>query len=193
MFNEYGPTEAVVGCMIHEAGPDALGDTADVPIGRPAPGVALRIVDRGLNGCRSAYRGSCCISHDGLTSGYLADLAIDEPFVWLDDVRWYRSGDLVRLADAATLVYLGRIDEQIKTGGIRLEPTEVGHALTAHPAIERAVVRLWSPPSVRRSAAFGVGSPRTSRASGSTTRGCAPPATRSSASEQAADLLRHSG
>ncbi len=51
----------------------------------------------------------------------------------------------MRLADDATLVYHGRIDEQIKTGGIRLEPVEVEHALAAHPAIERAAVRLWSP------------------------------------------------
>ncbi len=145
VFNEYGPTEAVVGCMIHEVDRETQSDAADVPIGRPAPGVALRIVDRSLNEVPIGAPGELLISHAGMTSGYLADIEIDDPFVRIDDTRWYRSGDLVRLADASTLVYLGRIDEQIKTGGIRLEPTEVEHALTAHPAIERAAVRLWSP------------------------------------------------
>ena len=145
IFNEYGPTEAVVGCMIHEADLDEIGDAADVPIGRPAPGVSLRIVDRALADVPVGALGELLISHAGVTSGYLDDETTDDPFVHVDGIRWYRSGDLVRLADDSTLVYHGRIDEQIKTGGVRLEPVEVEAALAAHPAIERAAVRLWSP------------------------------------------------
>ncbi|MEL6984010.1 MAG: phosphopantetheine-binding protein, partial [Actinomycetota bacterium] len=62
-----------------------------------------------------------------------------------EDRRWYRSGDLVRLQDPERLVYLGRLDEQIKVGGVRLEPMEVEEALAAHPAIDSCAVRLWSP------------------------------------------------
>ena len=143
IFNEYGPTEAVVGCMIHEAVLADLDGSSEVPIGRPAPGVTLRVVDEYLQRVPLGSPGELCISHVGLTPGYLG--GDDEAFVEMDGERFYRSGDLVRMADERTLVYLGRIDEQVKVGGIRLEPTEVEAALTAHPAIERAAVRLWSP------------------------------------------------
>ncbi|MEM7284819.1 MAG: amino acid adenylation domain-containing protein [Actinomycetota bacterium] len=145
IFNEYGPTEAVVGCMIHEASADELGERPEVPIGRPAPGVSLRVVDAHLRRVPIGAQGELLIAHDGLTSGYLGGTVGADPFVQLDGHRWYRSGDLVRLADEETLIYLGRIDEQVKVGGIRLEPVEVEAALERHPAVRAAAVRLWSP------------------------------------------------
>ncbi|MGI9612289.1 MAG: AMP-binding protein, partial [Acidimicrobiales bacterium] len=175
VFNEYGPTEAVVGCMIHRADPSRLHEYPDVPIGVPAPGVELRIVGEDLSRVPVGAAGELCISHPGVTAGYLSDDTRAEdstadvstadgtplagPFVQLDGRRFYRSGDLVRVADTnlagnpapANLVahYLGRIDEQVKIGGIRLEPNEVADALTEHPAIDRAAVRLWSPAARR--------------------------------------------
>ena len=157
IFNEYGPTEAVVGCMIHQVEPQHLADDHEVPIGAPAPGVTLRIVGPELERVPLGSVGELCIAHPGLTSGYLRDrtegpLASaapgSSPFVELDGQRFYRSGDLVRLADPRTATYLGRIDEQVKVGGIRLEPTEVEDALATHPAISRAAVRLWTPKPV---------------------------------------------
>ncbi|MDH4364251.1 MAG: AMP-binding protein, partial [Acidimicrobiia bacterium] len=149
IFNEYGPTEAVVGCMIHQVDPECLTDHQEVPIGRPAPGVTLRIVGPGLQRLPLGAAGELLIASPGLTAGYLgteAGVTGDSgPFVELDGQRFYRSGDLVRLADPETGIYLGRIDEQVKVGGIRLEPTEVEDALVAHPAIAAAAVRLWSP------------------------------------------------
>ncbi len=154
IFNEYGPTEAVVGCMIHELDSAALDDHDEVPIGAPAPGVTLRVVGPQLQRVPIGSAGELCISHRGLTSGYLRNELTpqtdktqrpDDPFVLIDGHRFYRSGDLVRLATPDSLVFLGRIDEQVKVGGIRLEPTEVEEALAAHPAIRQAAVRLWSP------------------------------------------------
>ena len=145
LFNEYGPTEAVVGCMIHEVDGDELERWAEVPIGRPAPGVSLRVVDDHLVDVPLGGQGELLISHVGLTAGYLGGADAADPFVELDGRRWYRSGDLVRMADDQTLVYLGRIDEQVKVGGIRLEPIEVEHALERHPTVARAAVRLWTP------------------------------------------------
>lgn len=144
LFNEYGPTEAVVGCMIHEVTPDELARWAEVPIGRPAPGVSLRVVDDHLVEVPLGGQGELLIAHVGLTSGYLGGTDGRDPFIELDGRRWYRSGDLVRMADDATMVYLGRIDEQVKVGGIRLEPIEVEHALERHPTVARAAVRLWN-------------------------------------------------
>ncbi|MGF1598328.1 MAG: amino acid adenylation domain-containing protein [Acidimicrobiales bacterium] len=145
MFNEYGPTEAVVGCMIHRVEPAHPGDGPEVPIGGPAPGVTLRIVGPGLGDVPIGAAGELLIAGDGLTSGYLDPEHDEGRFVVVDGRRFYRSGDLVRLVDPDTAVYLGRVDEQVKVGGIRLEPTEVEEALRAHPAIEAAAVRLWRP------------------------------------------------
>ncbi len=147
MFNEYGPTEAVVGCMIHEVTQaDLDSDEVDVPIGRPAPNVSLRIVDRLGQPVPVGIAGELAISSPGLTAGYLvAPEGERNPFVEIDGQRAYLSGDLVRLLDDNTAVYHGRLDEQIKVGGIRLEPVEVEQALARHPAIERAAVRLWAP------------------------------------------------
>lgn len=148
IFNEYGPTEAVVGCMIHEVHEDELSRWSEVPIGGPAPGVHLRVVDDDLTDVPFGGQGELLIAHVGLTDGYLDGASGDSsPFVELDGRRWYRSGDLVRMVDDETLVYLGRIDEQVKVGGIRLEPIEVEHALERHPSVARAAVRLWSPPA----------------------------------------------
>lgn len=147
IFNEYGPTEAVVGCMVHETDPDGLDRRPEVPIGRPAPGVTLVVVDDTMRRVPTGAQGELCIAHVGLTAGYLdgPDAHDGGPFVEIDGRRFYRSGDLVRMADDETLVYLGRIDDQVKVGGIRLEPLEVADALERHPAVRRAVVGLWAP------------------------------------------------
>ncbi len=157
IFNEYGPTEAVVGCMIHQVDRTELDSMADVPIGVPAPGVSLAVLDEHLKRVPIGAPGELCISHRGVTAGYLGSEGADtaaapaddnssaSPFVEIDGRRYYRSGDLVRLNEDDKLVYLGRKDEQLKVGGIRLDPIEVEQAITAHPAIGRSAVRLWSP------------------------------------------------
>ena len=143
IFNEYGPTEAVVGCMIHEWNPDEFPGCPDVPIGRPAPGVGLRVLDRSGHDVPPGAIGELHIAHPGLTVGYLdGDLSA---FSSARGRRWYRSGDLVRMLDDSTLVYLRRVDEQLKVGGIRLDPSEIEAALELHPAVRRAAVRAWSP------------------------------------------------
>lgn len=147
VFNEYGPTEAVVGCMIHRAESSELNEGPDIPIGIPAPGVELRIVNAGGARVPIGAIGELVIAHDGVTQGYVSEPSAEfaSPFIELDGIRFYRSGDLVRLRDAHRLEYHGRVDTQIKVGGRRLDPLEVEEALVAHPAISRAAVRLWSP------------------------------------------------
>ncbi len=144
IFNEYGPTEAVVGCMIHRFDV-RTSVTSAVPIGRPAPGVTLRIVDPGGHEVPRGVAGELLISSDGLSPGYLGQPRNTAPFHEVDGRRWYASGDVVRHAGSEGAVYLGRVDDQIKLNGVRLEPAEVGAALESHPGISRAVVRLWQP------------------------------------------------
>lgn len=145
IFNEYGPTEAVVGCMIHRVDPHTLADHGSVSIGTPAPGVELRVVDADDRRVAVGVAGELLIASPGLFAGYLVDEKPDRPFVLLDGTRFYRSGDLVVRDSSMQLTYVGRVDDQLKVGGIRVDPHEIESALQAHPAVERAVVRLWSP------------------------------------------------
>lgn len=162
VFNEYGPTEAVVGCMIHRVGSDEIDGLSAVSIGRPAPGVELRVVDASDQRVPVGVTGELLIAHAGLTAGYLDDAGGQtgpDPFVDLDGTRFYRSGDLVVRDETCRLTYQGRADEQLKVGGVRLDPLEVEHALSLHPAIERAAVRQWLPsdlPTLHRCVRCGL-------------------------------------
>ncbi|MCC6436795.1 MAG: amino acid adenylation domain-containing protein [Acidimicrobiales bacterium] len=148
VFNEYGPTEAVVGCMVHRFDPER-DRGADVPIGVPAPGVRLFVLDPYGHVAPSGVPGELHIARPGMAAGYrnrpelTAERFIAVP--QLDADRLYRSGDLVRFVDANTMEFLGRIDEQLKVNGVRLEPAEVEAALLSHPRVAQAAVRLWSP------------------------------------------------
>jgi amino acid adenylation domain-containing protein len=168
IFNEYGPTEAVVGCMVHRF--DEARDTGpDVPIGVPAPGVRLVVLDDGGDLVPGGVPGELHINRPGMAAGYHARPELTaERFVERPQFGpgvLYRSGDLVRFTGAGILTYLGRIDEQLKVGGVRLEPAEVEAALLEHPRVDQAAVRLWSPaPSagpgaveLRRCARCGLG------------------------------------
>ena len=163
IHNEYGPTEAVVGCMDHVwSASDDPGP--NVPIGHPAPGVRLHVLDQAGQLVPRGVPGELHISRPGLTEGYL-DLPelTAERFTTPPSVgeRTYRTGDLVRFVDPSTMEYLGRIDEQLKVNGVRLEPAEVETALESHPRIATAAVRLWTPtatPASLRCHRCGLGS-----------------------------------
>ena len=147
IFNEYGPTEAVVGCMIHEY--DATIDVgADVPIGRAADGCEIRILDDLTHPTPTGTWGELYVRRAGMADRYLnRPEQSAERFVDLDgDGRlWYRTGDRVRVERPGIATYGGRMDDQVKVGGIRLEPAEVEAALVRHPDIVTALVRVWSP------------------------------------------------
>ncbi|UXX81424.1 non-ribosomal peptide synthetase [Roseovarius pelagicus] len=142
IFNEYGPTEAVVGCMIYRLGMELSG--TDVLIGKPAPGTTLRVVDGYDQRVPVGVAGELLISHPGVMAGYLGDTG-DDPFVGLDGKRYYRSGDIVRLRNDGELEYLGRFDTQIKVGGIRIDLTEIEHALRCHPSVSSVAAGCWAP------------------------------------------------
>jgi amino acid adenylation domain-containing protein len=147
IFNEYGPTEAVVGCMIHEWSPDDdLG--VDVPIGHACPGSEIRILDADGHLAPTGSWGELYVRRPGMAQAYLdPSEASNERFVELDGggPLWYRTGDRVRVERPGVAVYGGRMDDQLKVNGIRLEPAEVEAALVSLDGIESALVRVWQP------------------------------------------------
>ena len=143
IYNEYGPTEAVVGCVAHRY--DPASDTgASVPIGVPADHVRVEILNEALSPVPEGVPGELWVSRFGLARGYhgAPELTNERftPHPRRPGERWYRTGDRVRMTDPGTLEYLGRIDRQLKVSGFRVEPGEVEAALLALPEIEQCAV-----------------------------------------------------
>ena len=145
IFNEYGPTEATVGCMIYQF--DALNDTrANIPIGKAAANVNLYVLDKWLQPVPANVTGELFIASPGLAQGYLnrptltAEKFIPNPFA--SGRRMYRTGDLCRRLPSGDLEYLGRQDEQVKFHGYRVELNEIRYALKKHPQIRDSAIVL---------------------------------------------------
>jgi amino acid adenylation domain-containing protein len=143
LINEYGPTEATVGCCVYEIAPDDP-ITGAVAIGRPIANTRLSVTGPRLQAVPLGAPGELVIGGDGLARGYLGQPALTaERFVpdpWTEGGRLYRTGDLARLRPDGQLEFLGRIDHQIKIRGYRIEPGEIEAALAAHPGVREAAV-----------------------------------------------------
>ncbi|HSF41151.1 MAG TPA: non-ribosomal peptide synthase/polyketide synthase, partial [Thermoanaerobaculia bacterium] len=145
IFNEYGPTEATVGCTLHRFTTEDRR-RAFVPIGAPAANVALRVLDAALAPVADGQTGELYIAGDGVALGYLgrpeltAERFVPDPHQ--PGSRMYRSGDLVRWIVAGGLEFVGRRDEQVKVRGFRIELGEIRGALNRHPAVGDSVVIL---------------------------------------------------
>ncbi|WP_432838801.1 non-ribosomal peptide synthetase [Dactylosporangium sp. CA-092794] len=140
IVNHYGPTEATVGCVFHDCGGD--GYDGVVPIGRPAPGTVVHLLDETRVRVPAGEAGEMYLTGPQLARGYRGHPELDrDAFVRLaDGGRAYRTGDLARRLPSGELVYAGRRDHQVKILGHRVEPGEVELALQRHPAVARAVV-----------------------------------------------------
>lgn len=143
LYNEYGPTEATVGCMIYKYNPDV--DTgASVPIGTPGDNVQIYIMDKNLKPLPSGIDGEICISGDGIAEGYLnreeltAMRFIPNPFIPRKVL--YKTGDIGRFNSSGWVEYKGRADDQVKIRGYRIELGEIEQCLLSHTEIKNAVV-----------------------------------------------------
>lgn len=140
LHNHYGPTETHV-VTAHELSGDPAGWPELPPIGRALPHVRVRVVDAAGNDVADDVEGELLLGGDCLAAGYIHRPELTaERFVELDGERWYRSGDRVRDLSDGVLDYRGRLDEQIKLDGYRIEPAEIESVLCRHPAIAEAVV-----------------------------------------------------
>lgn len=143
LFNEYGPTETVVGCMIHKYNYER--DTRiSVPIGVPADNVQIYILDKNFKPVPRNTVGEIYISGDGVARGYLnkpeltCEKFIDNPFI--SGKRMYKTGDLARFINNGKIEYAGRADQQVKIRGYRIELGEIEKYLLSHEALKDAVV-----------------------------------------------------
>jgi amino acid adenylation domain-containing protein len=166
LFNGYGPTEAAVNCALFEVSRAAdwrPRGLASIPIGRPSATHRLYVLDRWMQPVPVGMPGELFVGGMCLSRGYLnrPDLTaarfVPDPFHdrtdptdWTDRSdasggRLYRTGDLVRFHRDGALEFLGRVDNQVKVRGYRIELEEVEAALAAHPAVGSCAVIAWRP------------------------------------------------
>lgn len=150
--NEYGPTETVVGCCVHQLSPNShvSSRSQSIPIGRPIHNTELYILDSYLNPVSIGIPGELYISGVGVGRGYFrrpdltAEQFIPNPFTnhHSANSRLYKTGDLARYLADGTIEYLGRIDQQVKIRGFRIELEEIPSVLNQHPLVKAAAVAV---------------------------------------------------
>ena len=149
IHNEYGPTEATVGCIIfsftsttHVAGPS-------VPIGKPIRDMQAFVMNEHLQLQPAGVAGELFVAGNGLAKGYFGQPElttlrfIDNPL--LPGTEMYRTGDMARWTQEGELEILGRIDQQIKLRGARIELGAIESALVDYPSIDQSIVTAFSP------------------------------------------------
>ncbi|MFD5895329.1 amino acid adenylation domain-containing protein [Streptomyces sp. NPDC060366] len=142
LFNAYGPTEATVYATAWRADVDPT--TTAPPIGRPLGHVRAYVLDDAMKPVEVGAAGELYLAGDGLARGYLgrpgltADRFPADPF-GPPGTRMYRTGDSVRRRSDGQLDFLGRVDEQVKINGFRVEPGEVEATLARHPQVAEAM------------------------------------------------------
>jgi len=145
LINNYGPTECTV---VATSGPVAPQDSSDTlpPIGRSIANAEIYLLDESLRPVPPGMPGEIHVGGAGLARGYhnrpdlTAEKFIPNPFSREPGSRLYKTGDLARILPDDQFVFLGRIDDQIKIRGYRVEPGEIEHALNRHQGVSTSLV-----------------------------------------------------
>src|SRR4029079_9615634 len=161
IVNEYGPTETVVGCVVHDVASSDLVD-GETPIGRPIWNTRVYVLDAGLEPVAAGVAGELYIAGLGVARGYLGRFGLTAERFVADPYgepgsRMYRSGDLARWRADGVLEFLGRADSQIKLRGFRIEPGEIEAALRRSGSVlQAALIEREDIPGSRQLVAYVV-------------------------------------
>ncbi len=143
--NLYGPTENTINgtyCVMPVSDRTKI-DSKSMPIGRPLPDVKIKVLDKNGKDCAVGERGELLLGGDLLAQKYMcADPKLKPLGKDLADGRYFPTGDLVEILPDQNLLFIGRIDHQVKLRGHRIELGEIEQALLSHPQVEQAAVGL---------------------------------------------------
>ena len=141
----YGATETQRAVSFHEVVPHP-GDEGDVPLGQGVPGVQLLVVDEAGALAQTGEPGQILVRSPHLAAGYLDDTELtasrftQNPLNNEAGDRVFHTGDRGRYTEAGAVEFLGRLDQQIKVRGVRVEPREVASVLEQSPLVRQAEV-----------------------------------------------------
>lgn len=143
IFNEYGPTEATVGCMICQYDPSDKNLT--VPIGVPIQNTEIHLLNDMLQPVPLDAIGEIYIGGNGVAAGYLGQPELTaRKFIanpYNSSKVLYKTGDLAVKKRNGSIEFRGRADEQVKIRGFRIEPSEIAFHLMQHEKIREATVQ----------------------------------------------------
>lgn len=145
VVNNYGPTECTV---VATSGFVPAGVCSDAlpTIGRPIANTQVYILDERLRPVAAGMAGELHIGGAGVARGYrhqpdlTAEKFIRDPFSDEPGAQLYKTGDVARYLSNGEIAYLGRIDDQIKIMGYRIEPNEIVAVLDRHPSVQASVL-----------------------------------------------------
>jgi amino acid adenylation domain-containing protein len=162
LLHVYGPTENTTFSAWHPVSEVPAG-AQTVPIGRPVAHSTLLVLDGALRPAPIGVPGELFVGGHGVARGYLnrpsltAERFVPDPFSAMPGARMYRTGDRVRWLAEGAVEFGGRLDEQVKVRGFRVEPGEIEAALRRHPGVaECTVVGREDEPGDRRLVAYVV-------------------------------------
>ncbi|MGZ4033101.1 MAG: condensation domain-containing protein, partial [Tumebacillaceae bacterium] len=145
LYNEYGPTETVVGATVYQV-PAKAALLGAISIGQPMANARIYLLDDLQQPVPIGETGEIYIGGPGVARGYLnrpdltSERFLTDLFSGITGARMYKTGDLARRELDGNLVYLGRRDDQVKIRGYRIELGEVEQSLLEHPSVREAVV-----------------------------------------------------
>ncbi|MEO6236334.1 MAG: amino acid adenylation domain-containing protein [Vicinamibacterales bacterium] len=148
LLNGYGPTEATIVTTFAELTAAGQSDSEPTPIGYPVWNAQVYILDAQGRRVPRGTAGELYIGGAGLARGYRGEPAltaerfVPNPFFGVAGDRLYRTGDRVRMRPDGALAFLGRLDQQVKVRGHRVEPGEIEAGLRRHAAVHDAAVVL---------------------------------------------------
>ncbi|BCL83211.1 non-ribosomal peptide synthetase [Ktedonobacteria bacterium brp13] len=146
LYNLYGPTEAATDVSYWLCQPDwnEPANSSNIPIGRPIMNIRMYVLDQYLQPVPIGVEGDVYLAGMGLARGYFqrpdltAERFIPDPFQ--PGGRLYRTGDLGCMRADGSMEYVGRVDEQVKLRGIRIEIGEIEAVLGKHPQVRECAV-----------------------------------------------------
>jgi amino acid adenylation domain-containing protein/non-ribosomal peptide synthase protein (TIGR01720 family) len=180
IVNHYGPTETTVGVLTYAIEEDKKKDrdkgsgSRMVPLGRPLGNTQVYVLDREMELVPVGVAGELYIGGAGVGRGYrhsavqTAERFVPNRFSGKGGERLYRTGDRVRYVEDGNIEFLGRVDQQVKVRGYRVELGEIEAVLSGHEAVEQAVVVVREDePGEKRLTGYVVGRSRAGEGKGS--------------------------
>ncbi|WP_025742939.1 non-ribosomal peptide synthetase [Aquimarina pacifica] len=140
IYNEYGPTEATVGCIVEEVNPE----DSPILIGKPISNTKVYILDDNQSLVPKGVVGELYLGGDCLSMGYwnrpelTKERFVSDPFNFNNVI--YRTGDIGYWTQDGRIIFLGRNDDQVKVQGYRIELGDVESTLLSHPSVEEGAI-----------------------------------------------------
>ncbi len=144
VFNGYGPTETTIGCAFERV------TGGKITIGKPMANTKMMVIDKYRNLLPAGASGELLIIGNGVGRGYVGkpELTADK-FIRFEGKKAYRSGDLARWNHDGKIEFMGRMDNQVKLRGLRVELDEIENVMNRYPSVKSSVVLVKEKDSIQ--------------------------------------------